>query len=804
MPALFRELRNALRRLIARPGYTALSLAVLGLGLGAMLFMLSMVNSIVLEPLPFPEPERLVAMGHTRDGSSTIGNLTSADLGRLQPELRAVDAVGLYSTLTVALARGGGELPVRYDGSSLSASMFGLIGVQPILGRPFSADDDRPGAPLTVLLGDAAWRSEFEADPGVIGRAVRVNGEDATIIGVMPPDFAFPYTAQAWLPRRFAPEDGQEQQVLARLAPGASLPGLRAELEALAQRFGTELDGGRDVRRLSAVPASHRFVNPTTRQIVWTMFAAGLLVLLLACANAANLQLVRSLSRRRELAVRSALGASRAGLLREVLSESLLLSVASAALGLLFAHWGSHWVIDVFVANDDAPAYFIRPGIDWRMSGFGFLAALLATLAAGLIPALSASRTDVQLALRDGDKGSGGGFARLARGMVVAEIALTVVLLVGTGMLLRGLQQVLAFDFGTRADPESILTARVGLFGAAHADGAAQVRFFERVVERLRANGQVQSASAATALPGTLGDGHELVGFEGQAMPAGGWLQAQHARIDDHFLATYDIRLLAGRGFDARDTDASERVVIVDRRLADRLWPEGDAVGRVLVANPQRESSDRLRVIGVVEPMHLEDADDPVLPILLVPLRQNPARFATLAVRVSGDASAFAPVLAEAVRAEDADTPVYWVRTQAQAIRMGRIGPVILTEVFSVVGLAALFLAAAGLYGVLAFVVEQRGRELGIRRAIGAGRRQIAEAVAGRLSWQVALGLGLGLLLAVPWSMLLEIPVLQTRGLDPLVFAGVALVVLLVALVACLPPLRRALRIDPAAALRSE
>ena len=281
-------------------------------------------------------------------------------------------------------------------------------------------------------------------------------------------------------------------------------------------------------------------------------------------------------------------------------------------------------------------------------------------------------------------------------------------------------------------------------------------------------------------------------------------MQAQHARVDDGFLDTYGIRLLAGRPFDGRDQSETEPVAIIDRRLAERLWSGTDPVGQILVMNPQRDTRERLRVVGVTEPLHLEDADDPVLPILLVPLRQAPSRLATIAVRVSGNAMEFAPRIRAAVHAEDANAPVYWLQTQAEAIRAGRVGPVILTQMFAALGVVALLLAAVGLYGVLGFVVVQRQREIGIRRAIGARRGGIVRDVSGQLAIQAGMGIAAGVLLALPWSMLLEDPQLQTRGLDPLVFAVVVALIVAVAVVACFVPLRRAVRIDPMTALRQE
>ncbi|MCU0756929.1 MAG: ABC transporter permease [Xanthomonadales bacterium] len=339
------ELRNALRRLRQRPGYTALSLLllslllVLSLGLGAMLFTLDAVHSMVLKPLPFPQAERLVTVGHARASSHWLGDLDSADFLRLRAELRSIDGMGAYAKLTANLSPGGGALPTRYDGVAF-------------------------GAPTVALLSHRVWRKDFAADPGVLGRQVQLNGQPATLIGVMPEGFHFPVIGDVWLPRRMAVDDDWSVEVVARLAPGVGIEQFRAELDALAARLGPELRGARDQRELRTAPLAHRFVDAATRSVLWLMFGAGVLVLALACINIANLQLVQGLNRRRELALRAALGARRASLLRELLFESLILSTLATALGLTLAIVVGDWVMGVFIANEEYPAYWIEFGLD--------------------------------------------------------------------------------------------------------------------------------------------------------------------------------------------------------------------------------------------------------------------------------------------------------------------------------------------------------------------------------------------------------------------------------------------------------
>ena len=797
------ELRNAWRRLRARPGYATVSVAILGLGLGTMLFLLTLVNGVILSPLPFPEGDRLVGIGQMRDGNIGIGELASEDYGLLARELKSYDAIATYASTTVNLGRGDGAQ--RYRGALLSHEVLPMLGVQPALGRAFDAADDAPGAAAVVLLGHDTWRNDFDGDPKVIGTTVRVNGRDTTVIGVMPEMFAFPYRQQVWLPRRLVAGDRIDGTLFARLKPGVNVVQAASELAAVEQALGAELKARREDRTLVVKSWALRGVTESSRRVVWMTFSTGVLVLLLACANVANLQLSQTLSRRRELAVRSALGAGRGQLLRELLAESLVLSLVATAIALALAHAGGLWMHAIFSEPPSAPPYYVDFGVDLRMVGLAGVAALLTTLLAGLVPAWRASQADVQDALRDGDKGSsGGGFARFSKGLVVAEIALTVILLVGAGMFIRGAREVLDFDFGTSADPKRVATGQVALAAEQYPDGAAQTAFFERVVERLRADPQVEAASAATTVPGATPGGVLPVGAEGEPKPANGYRRATIGHADDTFADTYGVRLLAGRWFDGRDTASSTRVAVVDQRFVEAVWPGVDPLGRRITTNPDGGDAQSLTVIGVVAPLHLTNAEESRDPTLVMSLRQQPRNVVTLAVRTRGAAADFAPRLAAIVRGEDADTPVYSVRTQEQAIEMSRLGDAVLTRIFSAVGLLALVMAAAGLYSVLAFSVTQRTREIGIRRAMGAGRRKIAATVGRRVLWQFALGIALGVAIGLPWSKVLAGPWEHLRSYDPAVFGLVVAVIALACLVAALAPLRRAMRVDPIIALRHE
>lgn len=803
---IVREIRQAWRRLIRRPGYALLSVAVLGVGLGITLFLFTAVNSVILQPMAFPQAGRLVAVGEpTPDG---IGGMDRTQYLALHGKLRGVDAMGAYLRTNLNLDSGHGA--VHYAGGLLTASMMDVLGIKPLLGRGFEPADDAPGAPRVMLLSEPLWRHAFGADPHIVGRAVQVNAQWVTVVGVLPASFHFPDgLAAAWLPLRVVPNTHGGVWVAARMAPDVRLAQARAELDAWNGRLqrAMPMASGQSMDRMTIYPLSVAFSPLDLRHSIWLMFGAGVLVLLLACINVANLQLAQTLQRRHELALRSALGGSRTRLVFGALVESVLLSVGALALAFLIAHAGDRWLDVTWIAShpDTMPK---AHGIDAWVIGFGVLVALLSTLLTGGIPAWRASRPDLQDALRDGNKGSGGGFARMAKILVVVEVALTVVLLVGAGTYVRALDALLLQPVVGAAHATQVLTAKVSLPAQAYADDAKRIRFFDSVVERLRQEPGVIDASASNTVPGAVLGSHEDFSLPGQPQPADGWPRAQMGIVDAHFASAFGVKLLEGHFVDARDTEGRAPVVVIDAKMATAEWPHADALHRRLVLYPGKAWARTVTVVGVVETLQMDSMLERGRPGLLMPLRQSatmsPLRAVRLVVRTQADAATFAPRLNEAVHGVDPQAAVYAVRSQAKSMAMVRAGFVIMTDVFSALGLVALLLAAAGLYGVLSFAVAQRTRELGIRRAIGANHGAVVRTVARQLAWQLGIGLLAGLVLAMPWSKLLADPSLRTRAHDPVVFVPVLLLVVGVSALAALVPLLRALRVDPAVALRYE
>ncbi|MEO6799462.1 MAG: ABC transporter permease [Rhodanobacter sp.] len=802
---ILRELRSAWRRLLKRPGYAALSVGVLGVGLGIVLFVFGMISTLVLRPPPFPQAARLVSIGEPHDND--IVGMDSDQYLQLLGKLRSVDRMGAWSAVNLNLDGGSGA--TYYKGGELSAPMMQLLGVKPLLGRGLVAADDVADAARVILLSETIWRHVFNADPHIVGRSVRVNGQWNTVVGVLPASFGFPFAGtQVWLPLRLSVGEHRTIGTVVRLAPATPLSQARAELDSWAARLQRSLPSGERVRPLIVGPMMASFVPTTLIYWVWLMFGAGVLVLLLACINVANLQLVQTLQRRQELALRSALGSPRVRLMFGALAESLLLGAGALALAFPITYGGIRWIHATWDANNPREASFLHHGMDGWLVAFGVFAAVSSTLLAGGIPAWRASRTNLRDALSDGGKGSGGGFARVAKVMVVAEVALTVVLLVGAGTFVRAVGTLLAQPRVGAAHASHVLTAQVALPPLLYQKDAQRIQFFDTVIERLRRDPAVIDATVSDTVPSAVLGSHEYVSLPGQPQPSDGWSYAQMGIVDPQFLATYGVSLREGRFFDARDTADSPPVAVIDEKMAAAFWPHEDPLNRTLVLYPGTTSAQKLTVIGVVESLQLDSELERSSPGLLLPLRQSfgatPLHSVGLAVRTHANAATYTQRLAAVVHSVDPQAAVYEELSQARRMKISRLGLTVLTDVFSALGLVALLLAAAGLYGVLAFSVEQRTREIGIRRAIGASTGTIIMQVGRRLFWQLGIGLGIGFVLAWPWSNLLATPGLHTRAHDPEVFVSVLLLLLGVAALSALVPLLRALRVDPAVALRYE
>ncbi len=811
---MLHDLRFALRSLLRSPGFTLVCVLMLAVGIGLSVYMFGAINAFALKPLPFKDADRLVHVEYTQRASQGRSlALPQADW----LDLRArQDVLGPLAAWYQGTANLGGlqSPPERLSAAWISPDAFDVLGVQPALGRGFGAADAKPGAAAVALLGQRTWQLQFNADPAIIGRPVRINGHAVTVVGVMPEGFAFPVNESLWLPlatdRASAPgEDGALVQAFGRLREGVSLAQARERIDALVQTLAAErsepLRG--DMARVEAF--ANEFIQPQIRQSTLAMFVAVLLVLLIACTNVAALMTARFGARTRELAVRAALGASRRRLAVQIITEALVIAGLATALGWCGASlWVAHGGVDEAMA-DNLP-YWVDYRTDVRDLLFAGAIAFLAALGAGLAPALRSSRLDVHAGLagktQAGERPRGAG-----RFLVSGEIALGLVLLVGAGATIKSALDAQHTDTGLRID--GVLTGRLALFEADYPDPGARARFARALQDELATLPGVDASSVASTLP--------LMGYERQEYARAGdpvdvdarLPLAWSSRVSDDFFATFGVGLREGRLFDARDHADSIPVAIVSAAFAAKAWPGQSAIGQRVRLQPRDGEMPWMEVVGVVADSlqsdyivtsataaaHRGDGN------IYRPLVQDPPAFLSFAVHAGGgDAAALGESIRHAVRTIDPNLPVYWLRPMQEWRNRLFWGQDILARMFSAFAIFAVLLAAAGIHAVLAFDVAARTREIGVRRALGAPPGKVLALVLRRSARQVLIGLGIGLPLAFGFTLLLGQMLMPGTRSDPLVYLAVVATLALAVGFAAWLPAWRALQVEPMVALRSE
>lgn len=812
MNALIRELGNAIRGLKRSPGFTALVVTVLGVGMATTIFMFGAIKSYILTPLPFPEPHRLMHLetNNLARGEESLEVYQQDFLDWREQQQSFTDLAAFYIG-TVNLSGASADRPERFDGAFITGNAFEILQARAHIGRTLIERDSAIGAPDVVVLGYATWMHRYNGDASILGETIRVNARDATVVGVMSPEFAFPINQDVWVPLRIDPaqlegrDSGTTLEVFGRLRDGVTQEQARAEMNAIAARLASEYPETNEGVGAVVQPYAHEYVDRETRATIYTMFATVVLVLVMACANTANLVLVRATRRGRELAIRSALGASRRRLVGRVLAECLMLSLMAAFVGYWLADWAGGAMMTSLRAGDAQIPFWVDFSADLRDVAFTLGVALAATLLAGLLPALRGTRVDVSESLKDGSGGATGArTGRLSRGLVVFEIALSCVLLVCAGLMLRSLVNIDKRDYG--ADTSNILVARMGLFEEQYPTGESRERFFSDLTARLAGRPGVLSATAAISLPGTS-EYFSKYAVGGGGDPVEQFQQTEWMYWTVTTPGVFDmlrIPVLRGRVYDERDRADTEPVVVVTREFAQKAFPGEDALGRQ-VALGSTEEPERFRtVIGVVDNLHLAEADDSFRGAVFIPMSQHPVRFAFAAVRTAGDPLAFGGELRETVLSLDPDMPVYWLQTLDYWIRYGGWTDRLVAINFQVFGAIALILAAVGMYGVLAYSVAQRTREIGVRRALGANDSRILRSMARQSLWQLGIGLGAGLVLAFVFARFMAGMLVGVEVSDPAVYLGVLGVLAMVTMVSAAVPTWRALRVNPVEALRYE
>jgi putative ABC transport system permease protein len=798
-------MRHAFRSLLKSPGFTAIALLTLALGIGMNTSMFSVLNALLLRTLPYPEPDRLVRVFRTDPHSQTLPHSPANffDYAEQQKSFTAIAALS-WSNFTLAEP---GQPALRLLGLEVMGDFFKVLGVSPALGRVFDTDHNQPGRNDVVVLSDSFWRERLAADPNIVGRQLRLDDELVTVIGVMPAGFddrLLWNEPVLWRPIAFTPEQRETRgrnwlHVIARLSPDVSLAQAQQAMSALAAGLARDhpLSNAHNDLRLVSLARSGQ--NDTSRLL--SFFAMGLAacVLLIACANLANLQFARNAARRREQAVRAALGASRLRLLRESLTESLLLSLMGGALGLLVAAWTNEALgRSLSLAGQTGFAF----PIDWRVLGFAMAIAAITGIAFGLLPAWIASRTEVNEALKDGSRGAtSGANQRLRHLLIVSEFALALVLLAGAGFFLRGIERLLARDHGWQTS--QLLTANVSLSPGKYADDAARISFYGRLQTRLAQLPGVERAALSSSVPFAEFSGGQRFVVEGQSPPAIGTEPTRLVNfVDPGFFDTLGIALIEGRSFVANDLQGPMRTII-NEAMAHHFWPGESAVGKRIRHPADNEWQE---IVGVVRdvsfPTRLDAARTRFQAYRL--LARETRRDLVITLRAAASPEALTETLRRAVAEIDPEQAVQDIRAADRVIERGLANFTVIGRLL--VGFAALglLLAALGLYGVIAGAVVQRTPEIGIRMALGAQIRDVLRLVLGQGLRLALLGVALGLFGAFAVARLLGSMVPALPAPEPVVAALVTATLLAVALLAIWVPARRATKVDPLTALRAE
>jgi putative ABC transport system permease protein len=807
MQILLSDLRHATRRLWRSPGFTALAVLTVGLGVGATTVMFSAVHGVLLKPLSYPEPDQLVMIrGAARAQPGRPGVISYPDYLDWRGASRTIETMAALRTADVTLDGPGG--PERIEGARVTAGFFQALRVVPELGHWFPEELDPPGGERVAILGHRLWR-RLGGDPTLVGRSITLSGQPHTVIGILPASFRPPREverAEVFSPLAL---DGQalEQRgnrslvAIARLRPGVTVAQAQAELAGVALRL--EKDHPDSNTGLGALVESlHEDTVGELRRPLLLLLGAVAFVLLIACTNVANLVLPRALARRREVAIRAALGAKRSRLVRQLLTESVLLGLLGGVAGLAAAYWG----LDALVAFAPASTPRLQDiALDGRVLGFSLALSLITGVAFGLVPALSASRTDVHAALQSGRSP---GLARQPGAclLVVAEIALSLVLMAGAGLLLESFRRLLLVDPGF--DPHNVLTLAVSLPGTRYPRPDQRARFYAELLERVRTVPGVISAAAITPLP-VAGDGDIATRFtvEGRPAPAPGQKpRAEYRAVTAGYFEAMRIPLKKGRAFGAGDRREGPAVAIVNETLAAQAFPGQDPLGQRLVIGIGTDESDphTFEVVGVVGDIRQFGRQVFTRPEIYVPHPQQSWSWMSLVVRTSGDPVSLAGALRRHVTALDSEQAVYNVRPLTELLSDVLAARRFIMALLGGFALLGLVLATVGVYGVIAELVERRRGEIGLRLAVGAGPGDVLRMVLGQAARLAAAGVTLGLAAAFAVTRVLQGLLFGVSSTDPATFAAVAGVLATAALLASYLPARRAARLDPATVLREE
>jgi predicted permease len=807
METFWQDLRFGMRQLLSKPGFTAIAVLSLALGIGANTAIFSLVDAVLLRPLPFHEPDRLVMVWEDATRVGFPRNTPApANYADWKAQNQVFEEMAALNWGNYALTDEGE--PEKVESQGVTANFFGLLGVQPILGRTFTKEEDQPGANRVVLVSYGLWQRHFGGDPALIGKEILLDGRKHSVLGVMPPGFQFlGKDTGLWLPIAFTPQElanrgGHYLTVVARMKPGVSLAQARADIATVTKRINQEhpMHG---FELGSVVISLREQLAGDVRPALLVLLVAVGFVLLIACANIANLLLARGAARYREIAVRTALGAGRGRIVRQLLTESVLLAVAGGVTGLFFA-WLSFSFLKQIIPDSMALNAGVR--IDIRLFSFTLILSLLTGVIFGLVPALQAAKVDLNEALKQsgGRTGTGTGHRRLRSALVVVEIALALVLLVGAGLLIQTFLKLRALDIGV--NPENVLTLRTSLPRSKYGELPKRTAFYQQVLERVRALPGVVGAGYTTAVPLTWKGGTNGFTIEGRTQGPGQDANSRQASVG--YLETMGIKLRQGRFFNEHDDTQAQPVAIINETMARQYWPGENAVGNRFKLGGTDSTRPWVTVVGIIGDVKEMGLEAPAKAEFFFPYQQMPEMLwnmpRDLTVRTTGDPLSLVPAVRQAIWAVDPAQPVSNIRTMnevvGEEVAQRRMGMTLLAAFAAL----ALLLSSLGIYGVLSYAVTQRTQEIGIRMALGAGRQDVLRLVMADGLRLATAGVAIGLGVSFALTRLMTGLLFGVSASDPITLAGVTLLLTAVALLACYIPARRAAKVDPLIALRYE
>jgi putative ABC transport system permease protein len=805
---LLQDLRYAVRTLLANPGFMAAAILCLSLGIGLNSAIFSVVDGVLLQPFPYPDADRIVVVNSTNQRAGVNrGSLSWLDIRDIREQSTTLAAVAAFTGRSLTVSDGASE-PERYNGAPISASLFSLLGTPPALGRDFTEADDRAGAERVVMLSDDVWKNRYGSDPAIVGRSITINGLPHTVIGVMPPKFMFPETQRLWVALapyyETSPRDVRAMQVFARLKPGVTREQASTDLGAIAARLAATYPNQNEGWSTAIRPLAEWMIPDEVQLVILAMMGAVTLVLLIACSNVANLLLARASVRHREISIRAALGAGRLRIIRQLLTEAVIIGLLSAPLGIVLA-WVTLLLLDQGIPPDSIP-YFIHWALDARSIAYTIAISLVTGIVFGLAPALHATRSNLQDSLKEGARGSTGGRrAWLRNGLVVVEIAMSLVLLIGASLFVRSFLNLQNATVGFDTVP--LMTLRFYMPGVGYDAAGAKERRVEDILRRVEGLPGVQAAFASNFVPLGAGGGGGSVIVEGKTVPRGEEPGISFIGATPRLRQTLNVALISGRDITTSEEATRTPVALVNQTMAKQLWAGADPVGRRFrLTGSAEESAEWFTVVGVIADFrHGQGTSNrPVFPSAYVPYSFSPALNTGLTVRVSGDPARITSAVREQIRLSDPAVPVFQLRTMEDLRQLSFWRYKLFSWMFSAFGAVAILLAAIGVYGVLSYSVSQRRQEIGVRMALGADRQAVLRLVIGQGITLAAIGIVTGIVAALGVTQLIKTLLYNVTASDPASFSVVAVFLAAVAVVASYIPARRAMAVDPIIALRND